>query len=229
MPTGSKPRPAYLSAEDSNLRGRQRPWHGSMGRKLLAELAVVRGRWARKLLAVIGDSQCGLHQCTGRAGALPTWASCAWWAGSLAPGAISCSWTKTLGAGDTTSPGITRRPQKQNRGGLASPFVAGCWAALGICNGLSGLCSSWLAAHSWLALGIYGIQRVQQLGQDDHYSWVLIPAGLHDCRLCAAGCPVCADDARRPGTHATTPIAASPMPHRVDRNGSPWAPSWFRC
>ncbi|MNV96576.1 hypothetical protein D3C71_1916000 [compost metagenome] len=25
------------------------------------------------------------------------------------------------------------------------------------------------------ALGIYGIQRVQQLGQDDHYSWVLIP------------------------------------------------------
>jgi len=25
------------------------------------------------------------------------------------------------------------------------------------------------------ALGIYGIQRVQQLGQDDHSSWVLIP------------------------------------------------------
>ncbi|MDZ7867409.1 hypothetical protein [Acidovorax sp.] len=25
------------------------------------------------------------------------------------------------------------------------------------------------------ALGIYGIQRVQQWGQDDHYSWVLIP------------------------------------------------------
>ena len=25
------------------------------------------------------------------------------------------------------------------------------------------------------ALGIYGIQRVQQRGQDDHYSWVLIP------------------------------------------------------
>ncbi len=25
------------------------------------------------------------------------------------------------------------------------------------------------------ALGIYGIQRVQQLGQDDHYSWLLIP------------------------------------------------------
>lgn len=25
------------------------------------------------------------------------------------------------------------------------------------------------------ALGIYGIERVQQLGQDDHYSWVLIP------------------------------------------------------
>lgn len=25
------------------------------------------------------------------------------------------------------------------------------------------------------ALGIYGIQRVQQLGQDDHFSWVLIP------------------------------------------------------
>ena len=25
------------------------------------------------------------------------------------------------------------------------------------------------------ALGFYGIQRVQQLGQDDHYSWVLIP------------------------------------------------------
>ena len=25
------------------------------------------------------------------------------------------------------------------------------------------------------ALGIYGIQRVQQLGQADHYSWVLIP------------------------------------------------------
>lgn len=25
------------------------------------------------------------------------------------------------------------------------------------------------------ALGIYGIQRVQQLGQDDHYSWILIP------------------------------------------------------
>jgi hypothetical protein len=25
------------------------------------------------------------------------------------------------------------------------------------------------------ALGLYGIQRVQQLGQDDHYSWVLIP------------------------------------------------------
>ncbi|ART49144.1 hypothetical protein [Acidovorax carolinensis] len=25
------------------------------------------------------------------------------------------------------------------------------------------------------ALGLYGIQRVQELGQDDHYSWVLIP------------------------------------------------------
>ena len=25
------------------------------------------------------------------------------------------------------------------------------------------------------ALGIYGIQRVQQFGQDDHYSWMLIP------------------------------------------------------
>lgn len=25
------------------------------------------------------------------------------------------------------------------------------------------------------ALGIYGIHRVQELGQDDHYSWVLIP------------------------------------------------------
>lgn len=25
------------------------------------------------------------------------------------------------------------------------------------------------------ALGIYGIQRVQEWGQDDHYSWVLIP------------------------------------------------------
>ena len=25
------------------------------------------------------------------------------------------------------------------------------------------------------ALGLYGIQRVQALGQDDHYSWVLIP------------------------------------------------------
>jgi len=25
------------------------------------------------------------------------------------------------------------------------------------------------------ALGLYGIQRVQTLGQDDHYSWVLIP------------------------------------------------------
>ena len=25
------------------------------------------------------------------------------------------------------------------------------------------------------ALGVYGIERVQQLGQDDHYSWVLIP------------------------------------------------------
>ena len=25
------------------------------------------------------------------------------------------------------------------------------------------------------ALGIYGIQRVQEMGQDDHYSWVLIP------------------------------------------------------
>lgn len=25
------------------------------------------------------------------------------------------------------------------------------------------------------ALGLYGIERVQQLGQDDHYSWLLIP------------------------------------------------------
>lgn len=25
------------------------------------------------------------------------------------------------------------------------------------------------------ALGLYGIQRVQQFGQDDHYSWMLIP------------------------------------------------------
>ena len=25
------------------------------------------------------------------------------------------------------------------------------------------------------ALGLYGIQRVQQFGQDDHYSWFLIP------------------------------------------------------
>ena len=25
------------------------------------------------------------------------------------------------------------------------------------------------------ALGLYGIERVQQLGQDDHWSWLLIP------------------------------------------------------
>ncbi len=42
--------------------------------------------------------------------------------------------------------------------------------------------SDWLA---WLhpipsALGIYGFQRVQQFGSDDHLSWILIPlAGLH--------------------------------------------------
>lgn len=38
------------------------------------------------------------------------------------------------------------------------------------------------------ALGIYGIQRVQQLGQDDHYSWVLIPL----LGFTIAGCALCA-------------------------------------
>ncbi|MCW5221297.1 hypothetical protein D5041_16540 [Verminephrobacter aporrectodeae subsp. tuberculatae] len=34
------------------------------------------------------------------------------------------------------------------------------------------------------ALGIYGVERVQQFGQDDHYSWVLIPL----LGLTIAGC-----------------------------------------
>jgi hypothetical protein len=38
----------------------------------------------------------------------------------------------------------------------------------------------WLDMMGWLlpiptALGLYGIQRVQQFGQDDQYSWFLIP------------------------------------------------------
>ena len=34
----------------------------------------------------------------------------------------------------------------------------------------------WL--HPWPALlGLYGLQRVQAFGQDDHAAWVLIPIG----------------------------------------------------
>jgi hypothetical protein len=40
-------------------------------------------------------------------------------------------------------------------------------------HGLGDL-SGWLLPIP-TALGIYGIQRVQQFGQDDHYSWMLIP------------------------------------------------------
>ena len=38
------------------------------------------------------------------------------------------------------------------------------------------------------ALGIYGIQRVQQLGQDDQLSWLLIPL----LGFTIAGCALCA-------------------------------------
>ncbi len=38
------------------------------------------------------------------------------------------------------------------------------------------------------ALGVYGIQRVQALGQDDHLSWVLIPL----LGFTIAGCALCA-------------------------------------
>ncbi len=38
------------------------------------------------------------------------------------------------------------------------------------------------------ALGVYGIQRVQALGQDDHLSWMLIPL----LGFTIAGCALCA-------------------------------------
>jgi hypothetical protein len=51
------------------------------------------------------------------------------------------------------------------------------WAARWACT--ASTCTAWATA-GWLlpiptALGLYGIQRVQQLGQDDQLSWVLIP------------------------------------------------------
>ena len=40
----------------------------------------------------------------------------------------------------------------------------------------AGFVSGWYPpAKQGTALGIYGIQRVQQMGQDDHMSWMLIP------------------------------------------------------
>ena len=37
------------------------------------------------------------------------------------------------------------------------------------------------------ALGLYGIERVQQLGQDDHWSWLLIPLLGFTIAGCALG------------------------------------------
>ena len=51
----------------------------------------------------------------------------------------------------------------------------------------------WLDTLGWLlpiptALGVYGIQRVLAYGQDDHYSWILIPM----LGFTIAGCALCA-------------------------------------
>lgn len=55
------------------------------------------------------------------------------------------------------------------------------------------------------ALGLYGIQRVQQFGQDDQYSWFLIPLLGFTIAGCALRgfCTACKP--RSVGTRATTP------------------------
>ena len=43
---------------------------------------------------------------------------------------------------------------------------------------LFGWRDAWAWLHPWpTLLGLYGLQRVRQFGQDDHVAWVLIPIG----------------------------------------------------
>ncbi len=80
---------------------------------------------------------------------------------------------KPLGAGSATCPRIMQR--------MKNKTVAAWLTFLG---GPLGLHRFYLYGPGdllgWLlpiptALGLYGIERVQQLGLDDHWSWVLIP------------------------------------------------------
>ena len=51
---------------------------------------------------------------------------------------------------------------------------------------LHGLRDVWAWLHPWPTLaGLYGVQRVQSLGQDDHLSWLLLPLlGLMIAQAC---------------------------------------------
>ncbi|WP_010104734.1 hypothetical protein [Verminephrobacter aporrectodeae] len=62
------------------------------------------------------------------------------------------------------------------------------------------------------ALGIYGVERVQQFGQDDHYSWVLIPLlglTIAGCALRAILFALMAPDAWNARYNPTAPLDAA--------------------
>ena len=78
------------------------------------------------------------------------------------------------------------------------------------------------------ALGLYGIQRVQQFGQDDQYSWVLIPL----LGFTIAGCALQAiwyglQTPEKWNARYNPPPPQKPPPAKPA--GSPLAPLWFRC
>lgn len=85
----------------------------------------------------------------------------------------------------SSSPSLVTRPAR-NKSKTVATWLAFLGGPLGLHRFyLHGL-GDWMG---WLlpvptALGIYGIERVQQLGQDDQLSWFLIPL----LGFCIAGC-----------------------------------------
>jgi TM2 domain len=80
---------------------------------------------------------------------------------------------------------------------------------------LRGARDAWAWLHPWPTLaGLYGVQRVQSLGQDDRLSWLLLPLlGLMIAQACLAAI-----------VHGLTPDAAWAERHRQPLAQTRWGP-----
>jgi hypothetical protein len=68
-------------------------------------------------------------------------------------------------------------PERARRSKTLATWIALVGGSLGLHRFyLHGFRDVWGWLHPWPTLiGVYGVQRVQQFGQDDHLSWALIP------------------------------------------------------